>query len=102
MAITFHCAHCGKKIEAQDKAAGKWGTCPSCHNKVYVPDIHAKGDFKLTPIDDEEEARRQAEEEASMEARTEKVREFADELGRAVENLLKINELTTDETNVNI
>jgi DNA-directed RNA polymerase subunit RPC12/RpoP len=37
MAITFHCGHCGKKIEAPDSAGGKWGKCPSCHNKVYVP-----------------------------------------------------------------
>lgn len=59
MAITFHCAHCGKKIEAQDSVAGKWGKCPACHNKVYVPDIHADGNLKLAPIDKQEEARRQ-------------------------------------------
>ena len=58
MAITFHCTHCGKKIEAQDSAGGKWGKCPSCHNKVYVPDIHADGDLKLAPLDEKEEARR--------------------------------------------
>ncbi|MHC4658446.1 MAG: hypothetical protein ACYS83_04615 [Planctomycetota bacterium] len=32
MPITFHCEHCGKKIEAQDSAGGKWGKCPACHN----------------------------------------------------------------------
>jgi hypothetical protein len=58
MAITFHCTHCGKKIEAPDSAGGKWGKCPSCHNRVYVPDIHADADLKLAPIDEEEEARR--------------------------------------------
>jgi len=58
MAITFHCTHCGKKIEAQDSAGGKWGKCPSCHNKVYVPDIHVDSDLKLAPLDEKEEARR--------------------------------------------
>ena len=58
MAITFHCSHCSKKIEAQDSAAGKWGKCPSCHNKVYVPDIHADANLKLAPIDEQEEAKR--------------------------------------------
>ena len=58
MAITFHCVHCSKKIEAQDSAGGKWGKCPSCHNRVYVPDIHADADLKLVPIDEEEEAKR--------------------------------------------
>ena len=37
MGISFHCEHCGKKIEAPDAAGGKWGKCPGCHNKVYVP-----------------------------------------------------------------
>ena len=37
MTISFHCAHCGKKMEAPDDAGGKWGKCPRCHNKLYVP-----------------------------------------------------------------
>lgn len=55
MTITFHCEHCSKKIEAKDSAGGKWGKCPGCHNKVYVPDLTAEPDFDLAPIDDQEE-----------------------------------------------
>lgn len=51
MAIIFHCEYCGKKIEASDNAGGKWGKCPACHNKVYVPDLSADEDLKLAPID---------------------------------------------------
>lgn len=58
MAIKFHCQYCGKKIEAPDKAAGKRGKCPSCHNKVYIPDLNADGDLKLKPVDEEEEQRK--------------------------------------------
>jgi cytochrome c1 len=58
MSITFHCEHCGKKIEAQDSAGGKWGKCPACRNKVYVPDLSAEEDLKLAPVDETEEQRR--------------------------------------------
>jgi len=51
MAITFHCEHCGKKIEAPDSAGGKWGKCPACHNKVYVPTSDSGEELKLAPID---------------------------------------------------
>jgi len=56
MSIKFHCEHCGKKIDAPDSAGGKWGKCPSCHNKVYVPQPKAEEDeLKLAPIDETEE-----------------------------------------------
>ena len=56
MAIVFHCEHCGKKIEAQDSAAGKWGKCPGCQNKIYIPAANADEDeLKLAPIDEEAE-----------------------------------------------
>jgi hypothetical protein len=58
MAITFHCDHCGRKIEAPKKAAGKWGKCPACKNKVYVPDLTEEPDLKLAPVDEEEEERK--------------------------------------------
>jgi len=60
MAITFHCEHCGKKIEAADTAGGKWGKCPACHNKLYVPSPDTGEELKLAPIDesDREKARR--------------------------------------------
>ena len=52
MAIIFHCEHCSKKIEAADTAGGKWGKCPSCHNKLYVPSPDTGEELKLTPIDE--------------------------------------------------
>ncbi len=58
MSITFHCEHCGHKISAKEESVGKWGKCPSCHNKIYVPDLNADiDDLKLAPLDEESEAR---------------------------------------------
>jgi hypothetical protein len=59
MTITFHCNFCNKKIDAKKEAAGKWGTCPSCHNKIYVPNLEAEDDLTLAPIDEEEERKKQ-------------------------------------------
>ena len=55
MSITFHCEHCGKKIEAPDAAGGKWGKCPGCKNKVYVPSQQVEDELKLAPLDTDEE-----------------------------------------------
>ena len=52
MAITFHCDYCGKKIEAADTAGGKWGKCPACHNKIYVPLPDSGEELKLAPLDE--------------------------------------------------
>ncbi len=52
MAIVFHCEYCGKKIEAADTAGGKWGKCPACHNKLYVPSMDTGEELKLSPIDE--------------------------------------------------
>ena len=57
MTITFHCEHCGKNIEAPDNAGGKWGKCPACHKKVYVPGLGSTEELKLAPIDESELAR---------------------------------------------
>lgn len=58
MAIIFHCNHCGKKIEAADSAGGKWGKCPACHNKLYVPQPKPDEELKLAPVDESEEEKR--------------------------------------------
>jgi hypothetical protein len=52
MSIKFHCEYCGKKIEAADSAGGKWGKCPACHNKLYVPSLDSGEELKLAPIDE--------------------------------------------------
>lgn len=57
MAITFHCEHCSKKIEAPDSAGGKWGKCPACHNKLYVPGSDSDEELKLAPIDKSDQAK---------------------------------------------
>ncbi len=57
MSITFHCEYCGKKIEAPDSAGGKWGKCPACHNKLYVPCLGSDEELKLAPVDQSDEAK---------------------------------------------
>ena len=58
MPITLHCSHCNKKIVAQDKAGGKWGKCPACHNKIYVPDLASGAEeLKLAPVDEQDQAK---------------------------------------------
>jgi len=52
MSIIFHCDYCGKKIEAADSAGGKWGKCPACHNKLYVPASESDEELKLAPVDE--------------------------------------------------
>jgi len=57
MAITFHCECCKKKINAPDSAGGKWGKCPYCTHKCYIPSPPSPDDeeIKLAPIDETEE-----------------------------------------------
>ncbi len=60
MGISFHCEHCGKKIEAPDTAGGKWGKCPACHNKVYVPankPAQPDDELRLAPLDTDDEVK---------------------------------------------
>ena len=59
MSISFHCEHCGKKIEAPDNAGGKWGKCPACRHRVYVPGPgDEQEEIKLAPVDEQEERKR--------------------------------------------
>ena len=54
MAIVFHCQFCNKEIRAADSAGGKWGKCPKCHNKIYVPSNEIEKEeeeLKLAPLD---------------------------------------------------
>lgn len=57
MAITFVCECCKKKINAPDEAGGKWGKCPSCGFKCYIPLPPAEGEEEigLAPIDENDE-----------------------------------------------
>ena len=57
MTISFHCESCKKKIKAPDEAGGKWGKCPYCTHRCYVPlpKSEDEPELKLAPIDEAEE-----------------------------------------------
>ena len=60
MSIMVICESCGKKIDAPDKAAGKWGKCPGCQSKVFVPEIEKdqEDELRVATIDEMEEQRK--------------------------------------------
>jgi hypothetical protein len=58
MPIKLHCEHCGRKIEAPDSAGGRWGKCPACYHRVYVPQLEPADELKLAPIDETEEEKK--------------------------------------------
>lgn len=57
MGISFHCQRCKKKVKAPDSAGGKWGNCPHCTYKCYIPlpPDNDEPELCLAPIDDNEE-----------------------------------------------
>ena len=59
MSISFHCESCKKKITAPDNAGGKWGKCPFCNHKCYIPMPKKDGEeeLKLAPLDEDEETK---------------------------------------------
>ena len=54
MSITFHCESCKKKIKAPEESGGKYGSCPHCKHKCYVPLPPSEDDeeLKLIPLDE--------------------------------------------------
>ncbi len=60
MSIDIHCPQCEKLIRAPDNAGGKYGKCPYCETKVYIPALtDDDGEIGLAPIDEAEERREQ-------------------------------------------
>ena len=59
MSISFNCERCKKKVKAPDTAGGKYGNCPHCNHRCYVPSPPDENEpeLKLAPIDDKEESR---------------------------------------------
>jgi hypothetical protein len=57
VSINLNCEKCGKKIKAPDDAGGKFGSCPKCGNKCYIPLPLPEGEKELTlaPLDDDSE-----------------------------------------------
>ena len=56
MTISFNCECCKKKIKAPDKAGGKWGACPNCQHRCYIPMPKSddEPELKLAPVDENE------------------------------------------------
>lgn len=61
MGISFKCECCEKKIKAPDSAGGKWGACPGCNHRCYIPPPQADDEDELTlaPLDPNEESQYQ-------------------------------------------
>jgi len=57
MPISFHCESCKQKIKAPDETGGKWGRCPHCKHKCYIPlpKPPDEPELKLIPMDESEE-----------------------------------------------
>ncbi len=57
MPISFHCESCKKKIKAPDATGGKWGKCPYCNHRCYIPlpKSDDEPELKLAPIDEREQ-----------------------------------------------
>jgi hypothetical protein len=54
MSIIFHCESCKKKIKAPDESGGKWGSCPHCNHKCYIPSPPAENGEELSLVPMEE------------------------------------------------
>jgi hypothetical protein len=59
MSISFHCECCKQKVKAPDAAGGKWGNCPYCKHRCYIPmpKSEEEEELRLAPIDDSEESK---------------------------------------------
>ena len=57
MTISLHCESCKKKIKAPDETGGKWGRCPHCKHKNYIPLPKSpdEPELKLIPLDESDE-----------------------------------------------
>lgn len=61
MSISLHCESCKKKIKAPDEAGGKWGHCPHCKHRNYIPlpKSDDEPELRLMPLDEDEETKRE-------------------------------------------
>jgi hypothetical protein len=102
MAITFHCEHCDKKIEAPDNAGGKWGKCPACHNKVYVPASEVEDELKLAPMDSTDLAEQQRLIDETRRIEQEILKEKAEVIDDSPERSVPVYEVSDNELTKNI
>jgi hypothetical protein len=56
MSINLHCESCKKKIKAPDATGGKWGQCPYCNHRCYIPlpKSDDEPELVLQPLDESE------------------------------------------------
>ncbi|MHC4386791.1 MAG: hypothetical protein ACYSUG_07340 [Planctomycetota bacterium] len=61
MSISLHCESCKKKIKAPDETGGKWGNCPYCKHRCYIPlpKSDDEPELKLMPLDENENLTRE-------------------------------------------
>jgi DNA-directed RNA polymerase subunit RPC12/RpoP len=59
MSISFNCEKCKKRVKAPDDAGGKYGNCPSCGHRLFIPAPHTDGEPELVlqPIDEDDDRR---------------------------------------------
>lgn len=57
MPIRFHCENCKRKIKAPDDSGGKYGSCPYCNHRCYIPRprLEDENDLRLAPVDEKAE-----------------------------------------------
>ena len=57
MTINFNCQSCKKKVKAPETAGGKWGKCPHCNVRCYIPLPPApdEEELKLVPLEEDEQ-----------------------------------------------
>lgn len=57
MSISFHCESCKRKVKAPDNSGGKWGNCPFCKHRCYIPlpKSDEEPELVLVPLDESDE-----------------------------------------------
>jgi DNA-directed RNA polymerase subunit RPC12/RpoP len=59
MSISFNCEKCKKRVKAPDEAGGKYGNCPSCGHRLFIPSVRPENEPELVlqPIDETAETK---------------------------------------------
>ncbi|MFA5238127.1 MAG: hypothetical protein WC476_00270 [Phycisphaerae bacterium] len=102
MAITFRCEHCDKEIKAPDNAGGRWGKCPGCGSKIYVPAAGTEEELRLAPVDSAEIAEQKRLLAETFRIEQEILREKDEVLEDSPERAVPVYELGDDELKRNI
>jgi hypothetical protein len=84
MSISFHCQSCKKQIKAPDVTGGKWGKCPYCQHRCYIPlpKSDNEPELVLIPLDESDETQ---------------IQELMRETKSLTEDILSQNEISEDD-----